>query len=42
MTLLLQLNLGFAWGSAASTFNPALIANTNAYLGPAVPQPVTK
>jgi hypothetical protein len=43
VTLLLLVNLGLAGsGVTGPSFNPAWAVNSNAYLGPTAPQPVTK
>lgn len=43
MTLLLQLNLGFAWGAVAPpTFNPVWCMNRNSIIGQTDKQPVQK
>lgn len=43
MTLLLVMNLGFAWGPpAVPVFKPAWAANSNVYIGLTPPQPVNK
>lgn len=43
MTLLLVMNLGFAWGSTVpSAFHPAWAANNNKLIGLTPPQPVNK
>jgi hypothetical protein len=41
MTLLLVMNLGFAWGKTAG-FNPAWAANANQYIAPTIAAQVPK